>query len=94
MNESKELPMTDKYPAGSYFISEMAEEKDNFNIVLAGPFKTMHEAKRTLKGYKGSISHPVIFKIVGSYQNWAMGNAMFSNKLGLPLPDNKEMKVR
>jgi hypothetical protein len=58
-----------------------------------GPFKTLIEAKRTLKERKGYINQPIIIKIVGSYTNYIQDNQMFSNKDGNALPDDTEMKI-
>jgi hypothetical protein len=61
--------------------------------VFDGPFDTLVGAKIILKDRRGIIDDPVIVKIVGWYKNYIQGNEMFSNKDGMALPDDTEMKI-
>lgn len=91
---SKRIPMEMKeYETSKYCILEASLTSEN-KLVIAGPFDTVIEAKKALKKYKGIVEWPVIVRVIGTYVNYAMGNPMFSNKNGIALPDNKEMKLR
>ena len=82
-----------EYEPGKYSIVEGSLEK-NTGLIVTGPFDTIIDAKRKLKTLRGLVEIPIIVKVVGTYQNYAMGNKMFSNKNGMALPDHKEMRIR